>query len=129
MNGKGYERSRSLFNVLQITAVWYVALCHLVQCRAFRRNIPSPSAGYFCTRKVTATGSFDTLVKLYHITRRRIPGDSRHCFENLLSYNLGDYLKRCIAQTVYRVCTRIHYRVVSVTKLNKYLHCGTSGTE
>ena len=97
--------------------------------RAFRRNIPSLSAGYFCTRKVTATGSFDTLVKLYHITRRRIPGDSRHCFENLLSYNLGDYLKRCIAQTVYRVCTRIHYRVVSVTKLNKYLHCGTSGTE
>jgi hypothetical protein len=39
------------------------------------------------------------------------------------------FLKRFIAQTVYRVCTRINYKIVPVTNLNKYLHYGTSGTE
>jgi hypothetical protein len=30
--------------------------------------------------------------------------------------------KRSVAQTVYTVCTRINYRLVPVTNLNKYLH-------
>ena len=34
------------------------------------------------------------------------------------------FFKRFIAQTVYTVCTRISYRIVPVTNLNKYLHCG-----
>ena len=37
--------------------------------------------------------------------------------------------KRFIAQAVYTVCARINYKNVPVTSLNKYLHCGTSGTE
>jgi hypothetical protein len=37
--------------------------------------------------------------------------------------------KRLIAQTVYTVCTRISYKIFPVTNLNKYLHCGTNGTE
>ena len=36
---------------------------------------------------------------------------------------------RLIAQTVYTVCTRINYKIVPVTNLNKYLHYGTSGAE
>jgi len=39
------------------------------------------------------------------------------------------FLKRFIAQTVYIVCARINYKIVSATNLNKYLHYGTSGTE
>jgi hypothetical protein len=39
------------------------------------------------------------------------------------------FLKRFIAQTVRTVCTRINYKIVTVTNLNKYLHYGTSGTE
>ena len=35
----------------------------------------------------------------------------------------------CIAQTVYTVCTKLNYKFVPVTNLNKYLHCGTRGTE
>ena len=30
---------------------------------------------------------------------------------------------------MYSVCTRINYKIVAVTNLNKYLHYGTSGTE
>jgi hypothetical protein len=37
--------------------------------------------------------------------------------------------KILIALTVYTLCTRINYRIVPVTSLNKYLHYGTSGTE
>jgi hypothetical protein len=39
------------------------------------------------------------------------------------------FSKRFIAQAVYTVCTRINYRIVPVTNLNKYLEYGTSGTE
>ena len=39
------------------------------------------------------------------------------------------FLKRFIAQRVYTVCTRINYRIVPVTSLNKYWHYGTRGTE
>ena len=39
------------------------------------------------------------------------------------------FFTRFIAQTVYTVCTRINYKIVPVTNLNKYLHCGTGGTE
>ena len=39
------------------------------------------------------------------------------------------FLKCLIAQRVYAVCTGIIYRIVPVTNLKKYLHCGTSGTE
>jgi hypothetical protein len=31
-----------------------------------------------------------------------------------------------IAQRVYKECTRINYKIVPVTELNKYLHYGTS---
>jgi hypothetical protein len=41
----------------------------------------------------------------------------------------SDYLKRFIALTVYTVRTRINYKIVPVTKLNKYLQYGTNGTE
>ena len=33
--------------------------------------------------------------------------------------------KRFISQTVYTLCTRINYKIVPVTNLNKYLHYGT----
>jgi len=39
------------------------------------------------------------------------------------------FLKRFIAQRIYTVCTRINYKIVPVTNLNKYLEYGTSGTE
>jgi len=39
------------------------------------------------------------------------------------------FLKIFNAKTLYTVCTGISYKIVSVTGLNKYLHCGTSGTE
>jgi len=39
------------------------------------------------------------------------------------------FLNRYIAQTVYTVCTRINYKIVPVTSVNKYLHHGTGGTE
>jgi len=39
------------------------------------------------------------------------------------------FLKRFIAQTVHKVCTRINYKIVPVTNLNNYLHYGKSGTE
>jgi hypothetical protein len=39
------------------------------------------------------------------------------------------FLKRFIVQTVCTVCTRINYKIVPVTNLNKYLQYGTSGTE
>ena len=39
------------------------------------------------------------------------------------------FLKRFIAQTVYKGCARINYTIVPVTNLNKYLQCGTSGIE
>jgi len=63
-------------------------------------------------------------------------GDPRHrrlpsytlltgTYRNLIPY----FLKRSITQTVYTVCTRINYKIVPVTNLNKYLHYGTSGTE
>jgi len=35
------------------------------------------------------------------------------------------FLKRFIAQKVHTVCTRINYKIVPVTNLNKYLHYGT----
>ena len=35
-------------------------------------------------------------------------------------------LERFITQTVYTVRTRINYKTVPVTSLNKYLHYGTS---
>jgi len=38
------------------------------------------------------------------------------------------FLKRFIAQNIYTVCTWIHYRIVPVANLNKYLHFGISGT-
>ena len=41
----------------------------------------------------------------------------------------SDYLKTFIALTVYTVCTMINYRNVPVNNFNKYLQCGTSGTE
>ena len=37
--------------------------------------------------------------------------------------------KRFITHRVYTVCTRINYKIVPVTSLNKYLHYSTSGTE
>jgi hypothetical protein len=37
--------------------------------------------------------------------------------------------KKFSAQRVYTVYTRINYKNVPVTELNKYLHYGTSGTE
>ena len=43
--------------------------------------------------------------------------------------DLSFFRKSFIAQTVHTVCTRIDYRIVPVTILNKYLHYGTSGTE
>ena len=36
---------------------------------------------------------------------------------------------RIIAQTVYTASTRINYKIVPVTNLNKYLHNGKRGTE
>ena len=39
------------------------------------------------------------------------------------------FFKRFIAPRVYAVRTRINYKIVPLTSLNKYLHCGTSGTE
>jgi len=39
------------------------------------------------------------------------------------------FLKRFIAQRLYTACTRINYKTVPVTNLNKYLHYGTSVTE
>jgi hypothetical protein len=38
-------------------------------------------------------------------------------------------LKICIEQRVCTGCTRINYKIVPVTNLNKYLHYGTSVTE
>jgi len=38
-------------------------------------------------------------------------------------------LERLTAQRVYKMCTRINYKIVAVTNLNEYLHYGTSGTE
>ena len=35
------------------------------------------------------------------------------------------FFKRFISQTVYTVCTKINYKIVPVTNLNKYLHYGT----
>jgi len=37
--------------------------------------------------------------------------------------------KRFIVQTVYTVCTRINYKIVPVTNLNKNVHYGTRATE
>jgi len=51
---------------------------------------------------------------------------SWHCYSILV---LSFPSKRFIAQTVYTVCTRINYKIVTVTNLNKYLQYGTSGTE
>jgi len=39
------------------------------------------------------------------------------------------FSKRFIVQSVYTLCTRLHYTIVPVTGLNKYLHYSTSGTE
>jgi hypothetical protein len=39
------------------------------------------------------------------------------------------FLKRFITPSVYTVCTRTNYEIVSVTNINKYLHHSTSGTE
>ena len=44
---------------------------------------------------------------------------------NLKSKFKGVFFKRFISQTVYTVCTRINYKIVPVTNLNKYLHYGT----
>jgi hypothetical protein len=41
----------------------------------------------------------------------------------------GFFLNIFIVQTVYTMCTRINYKIVPVTSLNKYLHYSTSGTE
>jgi len=35
------------------------------------------------------------------------------------------FFKRFISQTIYTVCTRIKYKIVPVTNLNKYLHYDT----
>jgi hypothetical protein len=40
-----------------------------------------------------------------------------------------NFVKIFISQRIYTVCTRINYKIVPVTKLNKYLHYGTSGTQ
>jgi len=48
----------------------------------------------------------------------------------LLSFKTCNiFVKRSIEQTVYAVCTRINYKIVHVTSLNKCLHCGKSATE
>jgi hypothetical protein len=38
------------------------------------------------------------------------------------------FSKRFMKQRVHTVCTRKKYKIFLVTNLNKYLHCGTSGT-
>jgi len=50
------------------------------------------------------------------------------CWTCLIIHNADFFFKIFIAQTVYRVCKRINYRIVPVTNLDKYLHYGTSGT-
>jgi len=39
-----------------------------------------------------------------------------------------NFLQRFSAQTVYTM-SRINYKTVPAINLNKYLHCGVSGTE
>jgi hypothetical protein len=39
------------------------------------------------------------------------------------------FLNIFIAKRVYTGCTRINYKIIPVTKLNKYLHYGRTGTE
>jgi len=41
----------------------------------------------------------------------------------------GYFKKRFIAQITYTVCTRINYKIVPLTNLNKYLHYCIIGTE
>jgi len=38
------------------------------------------------------------------------------------AFSLYIYIKIFIAHIVYTVCTRINYKIVPVTNLNKYLH-------
>ena len=40
-----------------------------------------------------------------------------------------NFLRGFIAQTLYTMCTRINCKILPVTNLAKYLHCGTNGTE
>jgi len=39
------------------------------------------------------------------------------------------FLKKIIVQKVHRLGTRINYKIVPVSNLNKFLHYVTSGTE
>jgi len=39
------------------------------------------------------------------------------------------FLNIFIAQRVYTLCTRINYKIIPATNLNKYLQCGASGNE
>jgi hypothetical protein len=39
------------------------------------------------------------------------------------------FLKGFISHRVYTECTRINYKIIPVTNLNKYLQYGRSGTE
>jgi hypothetical protein len=52
-------------------------------------------------------------------------------YEVIVKSNREDFYftKRLIAQRVYTVCTRIHYEIVPLNSLNKYLHYGVSGTD
>ena len=42
---------------------------------------------------------------------------------------VGLFLERFIAQRVYRACARTNYKIVPLSNMNKYLHCGASETE
>jgi hypothetical protein len=39
------------------------------------------------------------------------------------------FFLRFITQTLYTGCTRINYKIVSITNFNKYLNYGTNGNE
>ena len=53
-----------------------------------------------------------------------------HFLEIHLKSNLYIYfLKRYIAQTVYTGCTKINYKIVSVTNFDKYVLYGTCRNE
>ena len=62
------------------------------------------------------------------ITQRKLK-KCPQCTQFLTVFKRLGFLKRFIAQTAYRVCKRINYKIVPVTNLNKYLHYGTSVTE
>jgi hypothetical protein len=49
--------------------------------------------------------------------------------QKFISFLITVFLKRFIAQKIYRACTRASYRIVPLTNFNKYLHHDTSKTE